>query len=460
MPALPDDPVTEPLRPSDETAAAAPRPSLSRNSAARFLAEGTSLVIGAVSASLTARWLGPSAKGTLAALTFASGLLSQACLLGLPEAAMVRVGRREVTRQQALSSNLAAGLIAAAFGAVVLLLYARAQLPWEERVVRDAVLTACAALPLAVSGTILLHILNTEERVVSSSAIFFSISATSALATIVLVGPLGMSVLGGAVAVLLGSAVGVTSAVALLRRDGMHFRPRLDGSYIRPALRYGLRVEMSYVLTVAAARLDLLVVYAMAGRAEAGIYSVALTFGTLSGTVATALAYAAFPRLPQLEDEEARDLMTRLVRVGLAAAVTVGAAVAVVLPVAIPLALGQEYAGAVVPALLLLAGGILWSAQWVISRSFAARGDASLLLSSFALNLGVMLALDLALIPAWGSTGAALASVVAPTLGFGVCWRRCRREGWTSLTEFVPRGQDFRALFVFVARPLRSAISH
>ncbi len=458
MVGVPDEPVTDPLIRSEETTAAAPRPSLSKNTAARFAAEGTSLLIGAVSASLTARWLGPSTKGTLAALTFASGLLSQACLLGLPEAGMVRVGRREATSQEALSSGLGAALLAAGCGAMVLLLYARLQLPWDDPVVRLAVLTACISIPLAVSGTILLHILNIHERVVSSSLIFFVISATSAVTTVLLVGPARMSVLGGTIGVLVGSAVGLGSAVFLLKRQGMHFRPRLDGSYIRPALRFGLQVEMSYILTVAAARLDLLLVYPIAGRAEAGIYSVALTFGTLSGTVAAALAYAAFPRLPQLTEQEARELTARLVRVGLAAAITVAVGVAVVLPLAIPLALGRAYAGAVTPALLLLLGGVLWSAQWVLSRALAARGDASLLFWSFALNVSVMLLLDLALIPAWGSLGAAVASVVAPAVGVAACLRRYHREGRVRFVELLPRGEDFRALFGFVLRPLRSPI--
>jgi O-antigen/teichoic acid export membrane protein len=431
-----------------------PRPSLSRNAVARFVADGTSVLVGALSAILVARWLGPSVKGTLAALTFMTGLLSQACLLGLPEASLVRVGKREVTAQEALSSGLGATLLAAGGGAIVLLAYARLQLPWQEPLVQVAVLAACATLPLAVAGTILLHIINAQERVVSTSIIFVAISATSAATAVLFVGALDLSVLGGALGALLGSAVGVGGAAFLLQREGMHFRPRLEGAYLRPALRYGVRVETSYILTVAAARLDLLLVYPLAGRAEAGIYSIALTFGTLSGTVAAAMSYAAFPRLPQLSDEEARVLTARLVRSGLAAALTAAAGLAAVLPIFLPLALGRAYAGVTAPALLLLLGGVLWSGQWVLSRAYAARGDPSLLFSSFALNVSTMIVLDVALIPLWGSVGAALGSLVAPALGLAVCLARYRRDPDAHLMELVPRLDDFQTLAAFVLRPV------
>ncbi len=450
--------MTDVVGPPEGPAHAFPRPSLSSGSAARFVAEGAGLVLGAAAATLTARWLGPSTKGTLAALMFLAGLLAQACLLGLPDAAMVRIGRGVASVQQALACTLGGTVLASLAGAAVLLAYAQLQLPLEEALVRAAVVVACASLPLSVAATTLLIILNAQERVVLSSGIFFAMTATTASATVVFVGPLQLSVLGGALGTLLGSVSGLVIAATLLRRDGLHFRPRIELAYLRPALRFGLRVQVSYVLTVAVARLDLLLVYFMAGRSEAGIYSVALTFGTLSGTVGAALSYAAFPRLSQLTAEGAHELTAHLVRAGLAAALAVAAVLTAVLPLFIRVALGPSYEPATVPAMLLLFGGVLWTGQWVLARAHAARGDPSLLFTSFLANLGTMLVLDVALIPLWNSVGAAIASVAGPAVGLFASVRGHQSRAGRPLSELLPRRDDVQLFASFVRRlvPTRS----
>jgi O-antigen/teichoic acid export membrane protein len=147
-----------------------------------------------------------------------------------------------------------------------------------------------------------------------------------------------------------------------------------------------------------------------------------------------------------------------LVRAGLAAAVTAATGLAAVLPFVIPLALGKAYSAATVPALLLLVAGVLWSGQWILSRAYAARGDASLLFWSFAANLVAMVVLDVALIPVWGSVGAAVASVVAPAVGLGVCLNRLRRDDGAHVLELVPRPADFGVLIAFALRPVRALV--
>ncbi len=78
-----------------------------------------------------------------------------------------------------------------------------------------------------------------------------------------------------------------------------------------------------------------------------------------------------------------------------------------------------------------------------------------MLFSSFLVNLVVMLALDIALVPRWNSVGAALASVVGPAAGLAVCARQHRRRSARSLLELLPRLEDVRVLAAFVLRPLR-----
>src|ERR671926_1037580 len=77
-------------------------PSLKRNSAARFLADAAGLVFGIISGVITARALGPTGKGLFSSLTLLSGILVWVCCMGLGDAAIVMVGQKKATVQQAL----------------------------------------------------------------------------------------------------------------------------------------------------------------------------------------------------------------------------------------------------------------------------------------------------------------------------------------------------------------------
>lgn len=439
---------------ADATVESVARPSLSRNSVARFAAESTSLFLGAATATITARLLGPSTKGLLSALSFVTMLLAHASLLGLNDAAIVRVSRGEATAQEALSSSLGLAALSSAAGALLLCGYAWLVLPLDAPYVKISVATACLSLPVNLAGLVMIGLLNTQERLVATSVIFLSITGIAAVTTAYFVGLAHWSVLGGMAGGLAGLVVGLAAASVLLARDGFHFRPRLDPRYLRPALRFGVRVQASYLLTIAVARLDLLLVYSIAGSREAGIYSIALTFGTLSGTVAIALSYASFPRLAQLDAAEAHALTVRLVRMGLAAALLVAVGAAGLVPLIDRFVLGGAYTEATVPALLLLVGGVFWSLQWLLARAYAARGDPSLQLVSFLVNLAVMLVLDLALIPAWHSTGAAIGSIAGPAVGAVICLRHHRRTSGGRLGSLLPGPQDFTGLVAFARRAL------
>ncbi len=103
---------------------------------------------------------------------------------------------------------------------------------------------------------------------------------------------------------------------------------------------------------------------------------------------------------------------------------------------------------------MLIPGGILWSAQWLLCRAAAARGAPNALLVSFAVSFTVMTVIDLALIGRFGAVGAAVASLVAPGVGLLVAWRYHRASG-QDWRELVPRPGDFRSFAGAVRGMLR-----
>ena len=231
---------------------------------------------------------------------------------------------------------------------------------------------------------------------------------------------LDLGVFGGVLASLVAAAAGLACAAVLLVRANVIPRPRMDTSYLRPALSFGLRAQLANVLAYSSARVDLLLVYAMAGRTQAGYYSVALTLGTITGFVAIALSYASFPRMTRMAEAEALRLTAQLTRAGFAVGILLAVGLSVALFALIPVLLGSAYDGALAGNRPPLRQRPLGWTVGVEPRCRSSRGR-TLLLRSFGLNLAVMLVSDLILIPPLGALGAAIGSVLAPAAGLALC---------------------------------------
>lgn len=419
-----------------------PRPLLAASSTARFAADIAVVVLGMVSAVITARWLGPAGKGALSTLLYIGTLLSYAVSLGLGDSAIILIGKQKASLQDAVSAAILPILGALPFGVLALWL-AAFEADWSG--IYPAVAAASALLPLAAFSYAFNAILNSQERIAFTSAAFVATTAVTTLGLVLFVVALDLGILGGVFAGLVGSSAGLVMLIAALRNYGVSFRPRWMPSYLRSALRYGVAIESSHLLIALSQRVDLVLVYGFAGEAVAGHYAIALALGQLVIYAPFALSLAAFPRLAHLAEDDAFTLTHRVVRVGLAAGLVSAVPLLLAIPVAIPLLFGRAFEPAVAPALLLLLGGLLHSGQWLLTRALAARGNTRPLFLSFGLSLVVMVALDAALIPAFGITGAGVASVLAPAAGLVIALRYS-----ADIRGLIPVADDFREFTTFL----------
>jgi O-antigen/teichoic acid export membrane protein len=419
--------------------------SLLRGSAMRLASDGSGIVLGTVASIVTARVLGPAGKGTLAALTFVSLLAMQCCTLGLGDAAVVRIGQAKATAQEALSASLVVVALASVLGAGGVLAYAVVQLPLGDAHIWAAVAVACATVVVGAAGQLLVFLVYARGRVVAVSALTIAMSVTAALGVVAFCVVVELGVLGGMLAALASAALGFAVAATMLARAGLRLRPRASRDYLRPALSFGLRAQLANVLAYSTARIDLLFVYALASDREAGLYSVALTLGTMTGFVAIALSFASFPPMAAMAEAAALELTAAMARV----AALLGTALALVLALAsstlITVLMGSRFEDALWPTVVLLFANVLWGVQWLLSRALAARGDAGLLVRGFSVNLATMAAADMVLIPLFGATGAALGALAGAATGLVVCLRTYGARG-VRPASFVPRWADLRRI--------------
>ncbi len=431
-----------------------PRPSLARNSLARFTADTSALVFGSIASIVTARALGPSGQGVFASIFLMCAIGARLCSVGLGETAIVRVGQGTVTRQEGLSATLAGVLVACGIGVLPFFGVATLVIGPGDSNTWLALLAGTALVPVGALYDALSQTLNGQERLVATSRTLIAIAGLTLVGLLVFVVVLDLGVFGGALSGLCATAGGALVVALLLLRSGLSLRPRWNRDYLSDASRYGVRLQASQILTLAAGRADLLLVLSLLGDEGAGHYSVALTVGTVAGLASFAMSYAIFPRLPTLDRDAALSLAARAARLGLASSLIAAVVLAAAVPVVLPLMFGSAYQASVGPAVLLIAGGIPLSGQWMLGRSAAALGDPNLLARSFGVSLVVMVVLDLALIPVAGLYGAATVSLTSSIAGLIVCIRTYRANG-VRLPELLPRPGDFAD----VGRGLRRVLS-
>jgi O-antigen/teichoic acid export membrane protein len=419
---------------------ARPTSSLLRDTFSRIAATGSGVVLGGVSAFVTARWLGPSGQGFTSTLGFMSSMAAMALSLGLGDSAVTLVAWDRRSLKEAMANTLGWSLVFSALGVLPFFVVATLILAPDDYSAKLAVAIVSLTVIPAVMALMGGHLLRVLGNLVASSGAFFATSLATTASIVLFVAVLDLGLAGAAAATTCGALCGL--AVALRRTAGMTRipLPRCELSYLREAAPYGLKVQSSNMLWLAWGRVDLLLVYTLIGAASAGRYSIALTLGAMTGMPAYALTYTSFPRLAKATPDERAALMARLVR--LATVVTFAAflVAAAVLPIAIPLALGDRFAPTVIPAIVLSAGAVLSSAQWLLARGFAASNEPNLTVLSLTLSVVVMCGLDLILIPLFGLVGAAAASVLAPAVGLVPCLRRFARDD--SLRDLLPRWDE------------------
>ena len=430
-------------------------PSFRNNFAARFAADLYGLATSLAAAAITARVLGPSGRGYYSSLVLVSVLFIQLFNGGLGEASVVLPKRDKVDERRAISATVAAVGPLAVLGAFATVAFGALALTPATSNERLALALAGLLVLLNTLSTTMSWILVAKERLVAVAAVTIVSGTVTTIGIYVLLAVVDLETAGAILAAIFGCVTTFLPMRHFLQQEGVSLRPRWNGPYLRSAARFGMAVQMSNLLVQMTGRLDLLFVFRIAGAAPAGGYSVALTIGALVGSVPIAIAFASFPRLSNLAEADARALTPRIFRSGVAAAGACAAALAVVTPVALPVVFGPAYDAAIIPTLVLIPGGVLWSAQWILSRASAARGDAKPLFVSFAASFVVMVMLDLLLIKPFALIGAALASLTSSLIGLLVAGAYYRSKGW-GWREFVPRGDDVLSMANQLRQMLRA----
>jgi len=403
---------------------------------------------------LVTRALGPAGRGTVAFLTVTALITAWIARLGVTEATVVFAARRPKERSVLLANSLSfsavAGIAAAALvcGTLWLVPALRPEHvgATELAVLGFSILAAC----LADAGY---RFMLGCSRFRAHALVTAVTSWVYPLLVVVLWAFFGLTIALGAFVWAATQALRATLLIFLaVSREGLG-RPNLR--VLRESISFGVRAWIGTLADSLGFRIDQILLVIIASETALGFYVVAVNLSEIllyfPGAVATALLplaaqSAPVPRLAQT-----------LKAFRSAAYVTLATLLlsAVLGPPLIPLVFGTAFSASVTPFLLLLPGLIGFTALIVFSNALMASSLPTRSSVAAVACFGVGLALDFALIPYFGASGAAAAASGAYIAGGLTALLLYRAWAPFRLRELaVPQPGDFEVLRALAPKPL------
>lgn len=373
-------------------------------------ATGASVALAFVTQLITARALGPEGQGVVATLQTSALLLASLLSLGVPWALFYFASQRREP-QPALLGVSAIHATALAAVALVAAAVAGPALGDAQDVPggRELYLIAAVLVPSTFLEYGYVDILRGQRRLSLANRILVASRVLALAATLLLVVLLDGGPRAALVAVLAASASQWLAALPVLLRGGVAFSRRVA----RRLLAYGLRVQGASVSRLLSRRFDVLLLSLFVPAGAVGHYAVAQTLAELTLLLPQAFGLAVSPLITGGDADRA--VTRRVVRANGTAALAGVVLLAAAAPWLVTLAYGDAFEPAVLPLLLLLPGVWMFACGEMVSHVLAARGRPGAASWLSGLQAALTVALDLALIPAFGIEGAAVASASAYT---------------------------------------------
>ena len=404
-----------------------------------------------VAALLLARALGPAGRGSVAFITVTALVCARVAKAGLGQATSVLAAQRPGARGTLLANLLSFSLVTslAVGGAVVGGLYLLEAEPAGIDRSQLAILMAGIAAASLVDDNFLIGC----GRLREAAAISAGGGWLYAAALVVALATVGLSVDSAVVAWVAAHVAWAAVLATVGVRIGGLRPPSLR--LLAESVRFGARAWLGGVSLLLNARLDQILVGVIASDVALGLYAVAVNGAEILLFLPTAIATSLLPTVAREQDVPSVDRTLRTFRSAAVLALGTMVVAAGLGWIAIPAVFGADFEGSVEPFMWLLPGALGYTALSIFSNSLLASRAPGLSSLGSATALGAGLALDLALIPAFGASGAAAAASAAFLAGGAAAAALYRSTTGFRWRDAVPTGEDVTFLRRVAERALR-----
>jgi O-antigen/teichoic acid export membrane protein len=241
------------------------------------------------------------------------------------------------------------------------------------------------------------------------------------------------------------AGVALALVIALARRVGVRaLSPVSEPRLVRTALHIGIQLQPASVALWLNLKVDLFLVGLLATTHEAGLYSLSASLADIVFTAVSTVALAALEAQTKADAKAAASYTVDFISQNIAVALLLGLAAALISYPFIVLVYGAEWEASVLPFALLMPAVVALAIEEP-ARGLLVRIAPPLVISAAAAaGLVLNVALNFALVPAIGISGASLASVLSYWLAGGLMLYLLSRYGNVRMRDALrlPRRDD------------------
>jgi len=408
-----------------------------------LLAEGISVLSTVFSSLIGARVLGPAGRGDLLIVVLWPPVIAMVAGLGLPIAHRYLIAK-DPERASKLFSNaviyaVIVGLASVFIADLIIPHLVGHRSPEVMTLLRIYQLNIPAALFL----DLMVGLLEGTKRfgwAGMSRTIFFVVQATG-FAALWFAGHLTVAT--AMIVMMSAQASGMVLAITAVCRK---IRPRWEPSWdeFKVALHYGVRDYPGGVADYTTLRLDQMMLGAVASNVAIGLYVIAVRCSEVTTLAANAIAAALMPEVAgSTEREQAEALWSRSLRLTIYMDVILLVPLWLGAPLILRFLFGASFVPATEPFRLLLLAAAAWGLGSIVISGLRGFGYPGLsTMAKFTAAIVTALALVI-LLPRYGITGAAMASLIGYTVMLAVALVAFIRVRQLRLRDcLLPQRQD------------------
>ncbi|MEB3179446.1 MAG: oligosaccharide flippase family protein [Nostocaceae cyanobacterium] len=360
----------------------------------------------------TARFLAPTGRGELAAMTMWAQFLAYAMTLGLPVALVYNLKRYPEKKSEIFSAALVLstgmGFVAMLTGIVFIPYWLSKYSPEVIFLAQCFMVTA----PLALASVTFTAAFEAEGKFTTSNQVAYLIP----LSTLVMLGAFAVSrTLTPLTAGLAYQLPGIPVFFWMLVQLWKRYQPRWRslGESCQKLLNYGLRAYGMDLLGTVSGQIDQILVVGLLAPASMGMYAVALSLSRMLSMFENSILKVLFPTVAARPPAEVVAVTGRAARMSLALTLLAAIPLMLVGPFLLKLLYGADFLGAVPVFRILLVEIVLACTDSILAQAFMALGRPGTLTILQGITLGLNLALLPILIPTYGLRGAGIALLIS-----------------------------------------------
>jgi O-antigen/teichoic acid export membrane protein len=392
-------------------APAAAKLSLAPTAALLFGARSLQYIVYGLTGVILARSLGADGRGIYGLIAETAEAAASWPGLGLEIAAMYLVGQRKYGLQRMFSNSLAW-----TFGMFVIVAAIIAAIMTSGT--HTLGMTA-GDLSIALAGACLITITDGAcefllplGRMIPYTTVKVIIPVVRMIGIAAVALAVGLSV-EAAAGIWFGSFVVGSILTVYFLSQHVKVRPGFDWPSFKAQASFGIRGHTGWILQALNHRLDVFLVGGFIGAEGVGHYLVGVNLAELSWWVPLTLGTVLFPKASAMDGASNFEVSAAACRRTLVVTALATIGLLIVCRPMIPIVYGDDFSASVGVFLILAPSGVLYTVHKVLGSSLSANGMPQAVLFGGMVSLPATIGLNLALIPAIGIEGAAIASDIA-----------------------------------------------